>query len=106
MQPGEKTAQRLREVSDWLEKRETALRSLAAHRPGTAQQAFAANLIRRRKAAGLTQTQLAERAGVTQAHISKLERGEWEPRLNTIVTLAKALGVKMAELLPPEDENT
>lgn len=61
---------------------------------------FAANLIRLRLAAGLTQTELSIRSGVSQSHISALERGTWEPRLSTILALAKAFNIAPAALLP------
>lgn len=63
--------------------------------------AFAANLQRARQAAGLTQAELADKSGVSQPHISALESGTWEPRLATIMQLARALGVEPGALLPP-----
>ena len=65
--------------------------------------AFAANLQRARQAAGLTQAELAEKSGVSQPHISQLESGTWEPRLATIMQLARALGIEPGALLPPAD---
>ena len=62
--------------------------------------AFAKKLISARKAAGLTQVQLSKASGLSQSHISKLERGEWEPRLFTIMSLAAALDVPPADLIP------
>jgi len=67
-----------------------------------AQATFAACLVRLRKAAGLTQDQLAERSGISQAQISQLERGTWEPRLGTLISLARALGVAPATFLPAD----
>ncbi|MGI4807001.1 MAG: helix-turn-helix domain-containing protein [Janthinobacterium lividum] len=64
-------------------------------------QHFAAQLVRLRVAKGLTQVQLSDLCGLTQPHLSALERGLWEPRLETIVTLMRALGVSYDELLPP-----
>lgn len=63
--------------------------------------AFAANLQRARQSASLTQAELAEKSGVSQPHISALESGTWEPRLATIMQLARALGVEPGALLPP-----
>lgn len=63
------------------------------------QRAFATNLTRLRSAAGLTQDQLAAKSGVSQSHISALEKGTWEPRLSTILALAKAFGVTPAALV-------
>jgi len=62
---------------------------------------FAENLLAARKAAKLTQVQLSERSGVSQSHISQLEKGNLEPRLSTILALAGALGVETGALLPP-----
>lgn len=64
------------------------------------QRAFATNLIHLRKAAGLTQDELSARSGVSQSNISALENGTFEPRLSTIMALARAFGVAPAALLP------
>jgi len=45
-----------------------------------------------RRAEGLTQMQLAERMGTTQAAISRLEGGGGAQRLETLLRLAAALG--------------
>ena len=60
---------------------------------------FAANLRRRRHAAGLSQEALGAACDLHRTEISLLERAAREPRLSTIVKLAKALGVPPAELL-------
>lgn len=44
-----------------------------------------------RKLAGLTQVQLAERAGLSQPALSDLERNEYEPRWSDVLKLAAAL---------------
>ncbi len=49
-----------------------------------------------RKAAGLTQRQLAARSGVQQADISRIEAGDANPTLATIAALAYALGTEVA----------
>lgn len=89
----------LQQLAAWAARRHAAQGALPA-----SDRSFAAILARQRTAAGLTQVQLAERAGVTQSHISKLERGTWEPRLSTIMGLARALGVHPCDLLPPPGE--
>jgi transcriptional regulator with XRE-family HTH domain len=48
-----------------------------------------------RENAGLTQTQLAERAGLHKHAIVKLERGERKPAWPTLLALASALGVNV-----------
>lgn len=56
-------------------------------------------LISARKAAGLTQGQLAERAGLTQGTISKLERGQRDdPGWRKIARIEAALGLRHGEL--------
>jgi transcriptional regulator with XRE-family HTH domain len=48
---------------------------------------------------GLTQDQLAERAGTERSHISALERAEKGPALATVFSLADALGISAGELI-------
>jgi transcriptional regulator with XRE-family HTH domain len=60
---------------------------------------FAANLRRHRKAARLTQEELAERSGLHPTEISRLERAVREPRLGTIARLAKGLGIGAEKLV-------
>lgn len=60
--------------------------------------AFGSHLRRLREAAGLTQEQLAERAGLSVNAVSQLERGERRsPYPHTIGALADALGLPEAE---------
>ncbi len=51
-------------------------------------------LIRQRRMCGWTQQQLAERAGIGQAEISKIERGRTSPTIDTYARLATALGLE------------
>ena len=53
--------------------------------------------LRRRR--GLTLKDLAERAGVSRAMISKVERGEKNPTLVVAAKVAEGLGVTISELL-------
>ena len=53
-----------------------------------------------RKRAGLTQEQLAAKAGITQSHLSRLELGKYVPTLATLERLARALRIPLSELLP------
>jgi len=46
-----------------------------------------------REKAGMTQQQLAEKAGLPQSHISRLEKGQHSPAAKTLEKLSHALGV-------------
>lgn len=58
-------------------------------------------LLEYRKNAGLTQKQLAEKLGVTQACIGMWEIGCRKPNIVTLKKLAKILGCTADELLEP-----
>ena len=63
---------------------------------------LASNVYRLRKDSGLTQEQLAEAVGVRQPRIAEVERGDANPRLDTLAKLAFALGVPAFALLDPD----
>jgi transcriptional regulator with XRE-family HTH domain len=48
---------------------------------------------------GLTQRELSVRAGLTQVTVSKLETGQQDARPSTLRKLARALKVKIVDLL-------
>lgn len=52
-----------------------------------------------RKRRGLTQRELAARAGVDQSYVSLLERGERIPNMDVLETLARELGTPLALLV-------
>jgi transcriptional regulator with XRE-family HTH domain len=54
---------------------------------------FAGRLRELREAAGLTQEQLAVRAGVKREAVARWERGAREPAWGNVLALAQALGV-------------
>ena len=57
--------------------------------------------IKARKLSGLTQKQLSEKTGITQPDISKLENGNANPSIRTLIRLADAMGMKLkVEFLP------
>lgn len=58
-------------------------------------------MIDARKASGLTQKQLAERTGINQADISKLENGNANPSLHTLQRLAQGMGMKLQLAFTP-----
>lgn len=52
-------------------------------------------VISARNAANLTQKQLAQRSGVSQSNISKIENGNYQPSLSTLKRIAGALGKRL-----------
>jgi transcriptional regulator with XRE-family HTH domain len=60
---------------------------------------FAKNLRAARLQADLSQEQLANRCDLHPTEISRLERAKREPRLGTIVRVARALGIAPGSLL-------
>lgn len=60
---------------------------------------FGKEVRRRRKAAGLTLEQLAERAELSANYVGSIEKGDRDPSLSTVLALAKGLKVPAAELL-------
>ncbi len=52
-------------------------------------------VIRAREEAGLTQTELAHRLGVSPGVISRLESGQVSPRIDTLAKAATALGYEL-----------
>src|SRR3954464_656339 len=65
---------------------------------------FGERLRELRTQTGFTQEQLAEKAQVTASYVGRLERGGAAPGIDLVERLAKALGWKVADLLP-EGEN-
>ena len=61
--------------------------------------ALGSNLVLAREAAGLTQTDMAKRAGTSRATIAQIESGGGDPRLSTLGAIADALGVGTFVLL-------
>lgn len=60
----------------------------------------------RRKALRLTQSELAERSGLSFAVIQTLESGKTDPRRKTLEAVAAGLDISIAELLGPEPAPT
>ena len=55
----------------------------------------------RREAAGLTQAELATRAVIGRVTLTRIERGEHSPRTETLMAIARALGVDVEDLILP-----
>jgi len=60
---------------------------------------FARNVVALRADRELTQAQVSDRSGIHVTEVSRIERGLRDPRLTTLVRLARALQVKPARLL-------
>jgi transcriptional regulator with XRE-family HTH domain len=58
-----------------------------------------ANLRDARERLGLTQEQVAERCGVHATEVSRIKAGKRDPRISTLLRLAKAVEVKPGRLL-------
>jgi transcriptional regulator with XRE-family HTH domain len=61
---------------------------------------FAAKLKELRSTRGMTQADLAQKAGISPTYVSELENADSTPGIDLIDRLARALGVDAAELLP------
>ena len=48
---------------------------------------------------GMTQEALAKKAGISRGYLLRLEAGRQDPSLSTLTSLAKALKVKVGDLL-------
>jgi toxin-antitoxin system, antitoxin component, xre family len=62
-------------------------------------------IIDARKVSGLTQKDLAERTGIAQSDISKLENGSANPSLRTLQRLADGMGMKLKLEFVPANTN-
>lgn len=51
------------------------------------------DIVRRRKILGLTQDQVAKKAGLSQAQVARLENSSQIPRVDTLIKVAIALGM-------------
>lgn len=66
---------------------------------------FGQEVRRRRKALGLTLEELAGRCDLTPHHLSSIETGKTDPRLSTVLAIARALGrVPPGQLLGATDD--
>ena len=52
-------------------------------------------MLRLREEAGMSQSQLSKKTGITQPDISKLENGKANPSISTLKKVARAFGKKL-----------
>lgn len=58
-------------------------------------QSVAEQYVRSRKIQGITQAELAKRAGVPRSNITRFESGNYNPSLEMMVRIAEALGMTL-----------
>ncbi len=58
------------------------------------------NIKKARDKTGLTQAQVADKAGIHVNYFARIERGEENPSVEILESIAKALKVKSSEILP------
>lgn len=68
----------------------------------TLQERFGQKVRAVRKKKGVSQEKMAQLAGIDRTYASGIERGLRNVSLSTVEKLAKALGVKMARLMPDD----
>lgn len=56
-------------------------------------------LRQRRLAAGLSQEQLADKAGIDRTYVSLLERDERIPTVNVLIGVCRAMGVRASDVI-------
>ncbi|GAA5066848.1 quercetin dioxygenase-like cupin family protein [Thermocatellispora tengchongensis] len=70
--------------------------------PDDPEKRVAARLGELRRERGLTLTALAEWTGISAAHLSRMEKGERQPSIGSLIQLARAYGVSLGELVGDE----
>jgi len=66
--------------------------------------AFGLTVRRARRDLDLSQEALADRAGLSHKHVGEIERATKDPRMTTVLKLAKALELRAGELFTRFDE--
>ena len=61
---------------------------------------IARNLKKARRQQGLTQVELAKKAGIHSNHYAKIERGEVKPSIELVEKIIKALKAKSSDIFP------
>lgn len=76
-------------------------------RQASARMLLAARIRRLRKQRGMTQEDLGAAAGITRSHISAIEHGRCNMRLDSLDSIAGALGVSLQQLFdePGQEDN-
>lgn len=88
----------LQDVVQRLEADPRRAELLAQARQRMAQQLAVPPLSALRMSKGLSQRALAERCGMGQAHVAKIEQGQHDPKTGTVARMAAALGCAPEEV--------
>ena len=72
--------------------------------PGPDSAALGLALRALREERGVSQVELATAAGFKQSYVSSLENGQRNPSWNTVVRLARGLGIRVADLASRAEE--
>ena len=71
-----------------------------------ARKLFGGNLRRLRRERGLTQERLSGHSGLMQSYLSEVEAGKRNISLDAIATIARAMGVSIAQLFQEDEAST
>ena len=96
-----------RETFDWRPINDRVVQSIEAHYPegdpiladNMAGRALGQSLMQARVHAGVSLETAAEYIGLSKRQLSKLEKGEVDPQLSTVIRYAQVVGVKTTALL-------
>jgi transcriptional regulator with XRE-family HTH domain len=90
-----------------LQKRALTVIVLVRHlKRGKTEMTFAERLKKLRSQTGLSQKDFAEEAGIAQFAMNRLEKGNRQPDVETLVALRKRFGVNLNDLLTGEELST
>lgn len=56
---------------------------------------FGQRIVELRDKAGISQEQLAERAGITSNNLSRIETGRYSPGIDILIRIGDAIGMKL-----------
>jgi transcriptional regulator with XRE-family HTH domain len=59
-----------------------------------------------RKERGMTQAELAERVGIQQSDLSRMEKGEYRVSINNLFKLLKVFGLQLAEFFEEQPQSS
>ncbi len=86
----------MNDLRKYLEKQMQDPAFLAEHEATRTEFEVARALIEARLSSNMTQKELAERSGIRQSNISRIENGTCSPTIATLQSLARGLGKKLS----------